>query len=299
VIVGTTARPLGREALAVARLSQAAPLHAAARPPRGSQAAAHGRKRNGQAGDHAAKAVEHRHRDALQAFFLLLVVLAVALLANTRQDAEHRLGRGERLLRRLAEFDVRQHLACIGRVHPREQHLADRRAVKRIAPADARLHAQPVIGVNLVNVDDCVFVKCAQVHRLARQLADAAHFHVGFAHEIHAFQRLRAELEQTNGQTVALGLHFLRHEAERLERLHDPMHGGFRHAEPLRQFADADLPAVADCAENREHAANRRSRFGFLAAAFDAVRVVGKGRGVVLALLSAGCCHFRDFLVNR
>jgi hypothetical protein len=170
--------------------------------------------------------------------------------------------------------------------------------VKRIAPADPRLHAQPVIGVDLVDVDDRVFVECAEVHRLACELADAAHFDVGFAHEIDTLQRLRAEFEQTDGQTVTLGLDFLRHVAERLQRLHDAMHGRLRHAEPLRQFADADLPAVADRAENREHAANRRSRFAFVAAALDAVRVVRKGRENVLTLLFAGCCHFRDSLIE-
>ena len=99
------------------------------------------------------------------------VVFGEAELPHARQDLHHRLHRVQRLRREnLQRLQVQQRPRLAGR-HVRQQHLADGRAVQGFAPTNARLHAQPEIRFDLVDVDDRVFIQRAQMDGFARQLA--------------------------------------------------------------------------------------------------------------------------------
>ena len=154
--------------------------------------------------------------------------------------------------------------ACLVWRHVRQQYLANRRAVQRLAPANARLHAQAEIGIDFVDVDDGVFIERAQVDGLARQLTQGAHFLVCFVHQIGVLQNLAAQSKQAQGSAVQLRIAVLRHIAQRLEGLQQAMHRRFGQRQLLRNRGHTDIALVAQAFENGERLLHRGYGIGLV-----------------------------------
>lgn len=76
------------------------------------------------------------------------------------------------------------------------QDLADTDALQRRTSVDARVHAQVVLGVDLVKIDDAAFVENAQMHNLASQFVDAPHAGFRLAEDVHVGQGWSAQPSQ-------------------------------------------------------------------------------------------------------
>lgn len=76
------------------------------------------------------------------------------------------------------------------------QNLTDTDAVQRRTSVDARVHAQVVLGVDLVKIDDAAFVDNAQMHNLASQFVDAPHAGSRLAEDVQVGQGWRAQPSQ-------------------------------------------------------------------------------------------------------
>src|SRR5579884_519325 len=205
----------------------------------------------------AAAVVADRRGHAANAVLELLVVHGVSAAADLVQRALQRLRRGDRR-GRVARERSGEHVRARLRRRVREQHLAERRAVRRGAAPHPGIQAQRPGALHLADEHDLAAVEDREVHRLLDGGAEVFERGHRASRQAQVAERRAADLEDAQAQPVAAGGGIADQIAVVFERRAEPVHGALPQPEPPAQLGDARAArAAVDVLEDAERSLDR------------------------------------------
>jgi hypothetical protein len=207
-------------------------------------------------GDHAAAAVDDRHRHGLQARFQFLRHAGVAVGAHAGQDGLECADVGHGVLGVGLDLAHRQHPVQFGRGQARQQHAAHRRHPGRQAAAHGQVDGHDLVRGQTQDVDDVGAFQHRHRARLARLLGHF--FHVGQRQvpQRRARQVGVAQLKDARGQRELAVLD--RDVAQVLQRQQDAARAGAGQAGHGRDLGQRHLGTIR--AERPDHGQAARKR---------------------------------------